>query len=166
MTITAQKVRELRERSGAGMMECKKALEATSGDMEGAFDHLRKAGLKAADKKAGREMAEGRVEASISADGKSGAMVALTTETDFVVKSEAVVTLLQELCEHVHEHKPTSVEELLAQTWKDGSSVDEVVKGVSGKAGENMQVLGVAFMTNPEGRVGKYIHHNWRKRRL
>ena len=162
MAITAEKVRELRERSGAGMMECKKALEATGGDMENAFDHLRKAGLKAADKKAGREMAEGRVHALIAEDGKRGAMIALTTETDFVVKSEAVATLVAGLCEHVLEQRPKDVDEALAQTWKDGGTLEEAVKGVSGKAGENMQLAGVAFFENPNGRVGAYVHHNWR----
>ena len=82
--ITASMVRELREKSGAGMMECKKALEATSGDMEAAFDELRKAGLKTAAKKAGRETGEGRVFAKMSDDGRCGAMVSIACETDFV----------------------------------------------------------------------------------
>ena len=85
--ITASMVRELREKSGAGMMECKKALEATSGDMEAAFDELRKAGLKTAAKKAGRETGEGRVFAKMSDDGRCGAMVSIACETDFVAKT-------------------------------------------------------------------------------
>ena len=82
--ITAALVRELREKSGAGMMECKKALEATGGDMEAAFDELRKSGLKTAAKKAGRDTGEGRVACALSDDGKTGAMVAIACETDFV----------------------------------------------------------------------------------
>ena len=162
MAITAEMVRELRERSGAGMMECKKALEATRGDLEQAFDHLRKAGLKAADKKAGREMAEGRVHALLTDDHKAGALVALTTETDFVVKSDAVGELLQGLCEHVLEHRPKDAAECLAQPWAGGGTVEEAVKSVSGKAGENMQLMGVAYFANRDGQVGAYVHHNGR----
>ena len=161
MAITAQMVRELRERSGAGMMECKKALEATSGNLEEAFDYLRKAGLKAADKKAGREMAEGRVHAVIAADGKAGGLIALTTETDFVVKSDDVVTLIEGLAQHALAQQPASAEAMLAQSYGD-SNVEEAVKGVSGKAGENMQLAGAVGYTNPEGRVGAYVHHNFR----
>jgi len=162
MAVTAQLVRELRERSGAGMMECKKALEATGGDLEQAFDHLRKAGLKAADKKAGREMAEGRVFALVTEDGNRGALVALTTETDFVVKSEDVSHLLDSLAAHVLEHRPAGVAECLAQPWGAGGTVDEAVKSLSGKAGENMSLGGVAWFENLAGRVGAYVHHNWR----
>jgi len=161
MAITAQMVRELRERSGAGMMECKKALEATSGNLEEAFDHLRKAGLKAADKKAGREMAEGRVHAALADDGKSGGLIALTTETDFVVKSDDVVALIEGLAAHALEHQPSSADEMLAQPYGD-ATVEEAVKAVSGKAGENMQLAGAVGYANPEGRVGAYVHHNFR----
>lgn len=161
MAITAQMVRELRERSGAGMMECKKALEATSGNLEEAFDHLRKAGLKAADKKAGREMAEGRVHAAIADDGRAGGLIALTTETDFVVKSDDVVALVEGLARHAREELPSSADEMLSQPYGD-STVEEAVKTVSGKAGENMQLAGAVGYANPEGRVGAYVHHNYR----
>ena len=93
MEITAKMVRELRERSGAPMMECKRALAATDGDLEGAFDHLRKAGLKSADKKSSRATGEGRVRVKVNADGTQGAMIALTCETDFVAKTDDFATL-------------------------------------------------------------------------
>lgn len=160
MAITAQMVRQLRERSGAGMMECKKALTETAGDLEAAFDYLRKAGLKAADKKAGREMSEGCVQALV--EGSAGAMVALTTETDFVVKSDHVQGLVSALCRHVLAQRPASVEECLGQAWSDGGTVDEAIKAVIGKAGENMSLADVAWFENPAGRVGAYVHHNGR----
>lgn len=162
MAITAALVRELREKSGAGMMECKKALEATSGDIEQAFDHLRKAGLKSAAKKAGREMAEGIVDAKISEDGGSGAMVALTTETDFVIKSEHVVDLMGKLVSHAVSNAPADAEAMLGQSWADGGTVDDAVKSVIGKAGENMSVAKAAHLQNGAGKVGAYVHHNGR----
>jgi elongation factor Ts len=85
--ITSKMVGELRERTGAGLMECKKALAASAGNMEGAVDWLRKSGLKTAEKKAGREMGEGRIAACILPGSKGGALVALTCETDFVART-------------------------------------------------------------------------------
>ena len=104
--ITAQLVRQLREMSGAGMMECKKALTSTDGDIDAALDELRKAGLKSAAKKVGRETAEGRVGVKVSDDGKTGAIVALATETDFLASTPGFIEFHQALVDQLTTTSP------------------------------------------------------------
>jgi len=161
MTITAKMVQELRERSGAAMMDCKRALEASRGDMEAAIDHLRKAGLKSADKRAGRATAQGLVGMYLGSGARSGAMVAVSCETDFVARNENFVNLVATLALHVADTRPASVEELLGQTLEtSGASVSDAVKELSGKLGENMRIAQIAHLEAPNGRVGGYVHHN------
>ncbi len=160
MAISAKMVSELRERTGAPLMDCKRALEATSGDVEGAIDNLRKAGLKSAEKRAGRSTAEGRVRAWIAPDGHAGAIVALTSETDFVAKTEDFVALAEKLARHVAERAPKGVEELLGQELAGGGPIGETIKSMSGKMGENMQVAALARFENAAGCVGAYVHHD------
>ncbi len=162
MTITAKMVQELRSRSGAGLMECKKALSATEGDIEAAFDHLRKSGLKTAEKKAGRSMGEGLVTATIAPDGKSGSIVALTCETDFVARTDDFQAMVRKIAEHVLAEAPKSAEELLGQTIAGASeSIELSLKGMTGKLGENMAIGDFA---RAEGeRVGAYVHHDNKK---
>ncbi len=159
--ISATLVRDLRERTGAGMMDCKQALEATGGDFEGAVDWLRKKGLKSADKKASRETQEGRVFGRVSADGKSGTLVAVACETDFMARTPDFEAFLEHLVEHVAAHKPADAAALMGQVWKaTGTSVEEAIKSLIGKLGENIQVAGLWHVANPSGFVGSYIHHN------
>ncbi len=158
MEITAAMVRELREKSGAGMMDCKKALAETGGDLEQAFDHLRKAGLKSAEKKASREMEEGRVHSETT--GSLGAMVEVTCETDFVARTPDFDTFVADLVGHAMEHRPADAGELLSQTWKGGGTVQDSIKQVVGKLGENISVSRVVTYENTAGRVASYIHHN------
>lgn len=158
MDINAAMVRDLREKSGAGMMDCKRALEETGGDMEKAFDHLRKQGLKSAEKKASREMGEGRVHAV--ARGNRGAILAVTCETDFVARTPNFETFLNDLTDHVLEHRPATLDALLAQKWKTGVPVSEAVKEAVGKLGENISLARMAYYENPKGVVGAYVHHN------
>lgn len=162
MAITAKTVQELRARTGAGMMECKKALEGAGGDIEAAVDALRKAGLKSADKRAGRETSEGRVDASIADDGKSGSMVSLTSETDFVARTDDFATLLSDLLGHVAAEGPDTPDSMLDQKLAGGSgeTVQDAIKQLSGKLGENIQVAQIARFSNDAGRVGAYVHHN------
>ena len=161
--ITAALVRELREKSGAGMMECKKALEATGGDMEAAFDELRKAGLKTAAKKAGRDTGEGRVASALSDDGKTGAMVAIACETDFVAKTPDFEGFLGDLAAHVLEHGPADVDECLGQPWKGDGTAQDALTALVGKLGENIQIAAVQRFESPEGVVGAYVHHDDKK---
>jgi elongation factor Ts len=154
-------VRDLRERTGAPMMDCKKA-PAVGGDPRAAIDHLRKqGGMKSADKKAGRSTAEGLVTSSISPSGRVGSIVALACETDFAKKTPDFVAFLNDLCAHVAQHAPTDLEELARQRWKGGdSTVDDALKALVGKLGENTRVAGAKRLENPKGFVETYIHHN------
>lgn len=160
MAITAKMVQELRSRTGAPLMDCKRALAATEGDLEGAIDNLRKSGMKNADKRVGRATAEGRVRAFVRADGKLGSVVALTSETDFVAKTEDFVKLTEQLAEHVAEHAPADVDALLAQELAGVGGIADTIKSLSGKMGENMKVASLARYENAGGRVGAYVHHD------
>jgi elongation factor Ts len=159
--ITPGMVRDLRERTGAGMMDCKKALEATRGDFEGAIDHLRKQGLKSADKKAGRTTGEGRVTSTIGPSGRVGAMAAVACETDFVTKTADFQAFLDDLCQHVAENAPASLDDLARQRWKGtDQTVEDAAKSLVGKVGENCRIVGARRLENPQGFVETYIHHN------
>jgi elongation factor Ts len=151
----------LRDRTGAGMMDCKKALQESGGDVEKAEDLLRIKGMKSAEKKAGRETGEGRVLTVIADDGRSGSMVAVRCETDFAAGTEDFQALLNDLCAHVADQKPNSVEDMLEQPWQASrTSVAEAIKEATGRLGENMQLAEIAYLENAEGLVGTYIHHN------
>jgi elongation factor Ts len=161
--ITAALVRELREKSGAGMMECKKALTQTKGDLEAAIDELRKSGLKTAAKKAGRTTGEGRVWAVVTDDGKSGAMVSISCETDFVAKTPDFDAFLKDLAAHVLEHRPADLETCLTQPWKGDGTVADALNALIGKLGENIQIAEVAAYANEAGAVAAYVHHDDKK---
>lgn len=158
--ITAKLVMQLREMSGAGMMECKKALKATDGDAEAALDELRKAGLKSAAKKAGRDTAEGRVAIKMSDDGKTGAIVALASETDFLASTPGFIAFVDELVNHAFENKPQTAAEMLGQSWHAGGTVEDVLKGKIGDMKENLQIVNAASYTNDAGCVHGYVHHD------
>ena len=121
--ITAALVKELRERTGAGMMDCKKALTAVEGDMDKAIDFLREKGLAAAAKKAGRIAAEGVVGYALSEDSKVGCIVEINCETDFVAKTDGFKELVAKVANHIVATKPADVEALLASEL-DGQTVD------------------------------------------
>ena len=161
MAITAKLVQELRSRTGAALMECKRALQETEGDLEQAVDSLRKAGLKGAEKRADRETSEGRVRAFVSPDGHVGAMVALTSETDFVARTDDFADLADQLAAHVAEKNPDTAASLLDNPMgSTGTSVGETIKSLSGKLGENMRVPQIKRYENTDGRVGGYVHHD------
>lgn len=161
MAISAGLVRELRERSGAGMMDCKNALEATQGDIDAAFDHLRKQGLKSAEKKANREMGEGRIQALLSNDDKRGSMVAITCETDFVAKTPDFEAFLEGVTRQVLDEGLRDPDALLSQRFADSDdSVEERLKLVVSKLGENIQIGRSSFQECASGFVGSYVHHN------
>jgi len=159
--VTASMVKELRELTGLGMMECKKALSEADGDLKKAEELLRiKSGAKAS-KAAGRVAAEGVIGIFVAADGKTAAMVELNCETDFVARNEDFQTLAKQLVMHAQTRSPVRVthDAFLAETL-DGKSIDEVVKLASGKTGEAMTVKQVAKFGGAGGVVGEYRHHN------
>jgi elongation factor Ts len=156
MTITANLVKELREKTGAGMMDCKVALTEVKGDIEAAIDWLRKKGLSKAAKKAGRIAAEGLV--GITTSGKSGAVVEINSETDFVARNEQFQDLVTKVTGLATEANG-NVAELLAATFPGKShSVEEQVKELIATIGENMTVRRTAVLEVPEGAVGSYVH--------
>lgn len=155
--ITAALVKELRERTGAGMMDCKKALTAVEGDMDKAIDFLREKGLAAAAKKAGRIAAEGVVGSFVSADGKIGAIVEVNCETDFVAKTDGFKALVEKIAAHIVATKPADVEALLASEL-EGQTVEALVTASVAKIGEKISVRRFALYEAPEGVVAAYIH--------
>lgn len=155
--ITAALVKELRERTGAGMMDCKKALTAVEGDMDKAIDFLREKGLAAAAKKAGRIAAEGVVGSFVSADGKIGAIVEVNCETDFVAKTDGFKALVEKIAAHIVATKPADVEALLASEL-DGQTVEALVTASVAKIGEKISVRRFALYEAPGGVVAAYIH--------
>ena len=157
--ITASLVKELREKTGAGMMDCKKVLTETDGDMEKAMELLRERGIAKAAKKSGRIAAEGLVEAYISEDGKIGAVVEVNSETDFVAKNEEFKTFVMDIAKQVVEKNPANVEELLEQEsiTVPGKTVKEVLVDKIATIGENMNIRRFERFES-EGLVEKYIH--------
>lgn len=155
--ITAALVKELRERTGAGMMDCKKALTAVEGDMDKAIDFLREKGLAAAAKKAGRIAAEGVVGYCLSEDGKTGAIVEVNCETDFVAKTDNFKELVSKIAAHIVATKPADVDALLASEI-EGQTVADLVTASIAKIGEKINVRRFALYEAPEGLVAAYIH--------
>ena len=157
--VTASLVKELREKTGAGMMDCKKVLTETDGDLEKATELLRERGIAKAAKKSGRVAAEGIVEAYISEDGKVGAIVEVNSETDFVGKNEEFRAFVMNIAKQVVEKNPADVESLLAQDSieEPGKTVQEVLVGKIATIGENLNIRRFARFAS-EDLVEKYIH--------
>ncbi len=155
MSITAAMVKELRERTGSGMMECKKALVETSGDIEQAIENMRKSGMAKADKKAGRVAAEGLIGVQSNADNSVVAMVEVNSETDFVAKNEDFLAFTRDVAELALNNDIADAEALLAATMGD-STVDNVRRALIATIGENISVRRVAKVSAPV--VGAYQH--------
>jgi elongation factor Ts len=158
MQITAAMVKELRERTGSGMMECKKALQETDGDIDAAIENMRKAGLAKADKKAGRVAAEGRIAIKISDDGNSAVIVEANCETDFVSGGEDFMAFVSEIADAALANKPESIEALLELSADGAQSIEEKRKSMVSKIGENIQVRRFHIMNATAGSFGSYLH--------
>ena len=157
--VTASLVKELREKTGAGMMDCKKVLTETDGDMEKAIELLRERGIAKAAKKSGRVAAEGLVEAYISEDGKVGAIVEVNSETDFVGKNEEFKTFVKNVAKQIVEKNPKDVEDLLNQeaVFEPGKTVNEALVGKIATIGENLTIRRFARFES-KGLLESYIH--------
>ncbi len=156
MAISAKLVKELREKTGAGMMDCKKALDATDGNLEAAFDWLREKGIAKAAKKADRIAAEGLTAFVI--DGDNAALVEVNSETDFVAKNEEFKELVNTIAAAVCANKPANVEETL-KLVVDGQDIDTLIKEKTGKIGEKLSLRRVAsFSKNSDEEFGAYSH--------
>lgn len=156
--VTAQLVKELRERTGAGMMACKKALTESNGDMEKAIEILREKGLAAAAKKAGRVAAEGIVKTYVSEDKKSGAIIELNCETDFVAANEDFMNFADKVAEMAAKTSATTVEEFEGEMFNETQTVKEALTALIAKLGENMNLRRFKKFSVENGLVHSYIH--------
>ena len=157
MAITASLVKELRERTGAGMMECKKFLTETDGDIDAAIETMRKAGMAKADKKAGRVAAEGLATIKMTDDNKNAIILEVNSETDFVTKGDDFKDFVSSIADCVLANKPADVETLLTLPLASGTSVEDTRKELIAKIGENMAVRRFEIFADADV-VGTYQH--------
>lgn len=155
--ISASLVKELREKSGAGMMDCKKALNETKGDVEAAMDYLRKKGLASAAKKSSRAAAEGLV--SVQSSGNTGVIIELNAETDFVARNDQFQSLLNEATDLALKNKVKTVDDLKAAKVASGKTVEETLTGLIASIGENMNLRRMQLLTVGQGVVATYVHN-------
>ena len=160
MAVTASMVKELREMTGAGMMDCKKALSATDGDFDKAIEFLREKGLATAEKKAGRIAAEGLVATTIKDGDKVAAIVEVNAETDFVAKNEVFQTFVKEVVEQAADTNAADIDAFKAEKWALDTSmtVDEKLAAMIAKIGENMNIRRFEKIVSEDGIVVSYIH--------
>ncbi len=157
MSVTAESVRQLRERTGAGMMECKKALVETSGDLDAAAELMRKQGLAKADKKASRIAAEGVIVLARSPDGHAAAIAEINCETDFVAREQDFKNFAADVVRLTLAHKPVDADALLAAELSAGESVDVRRRALVAKIGENITVRR-SMVVESKGPLGAYVH--------
>lgn len=157
--ITAALVKELRERTGSGMMECKKALSEAGGNIEAAIEILRKSGLAKADKKRDRTAAEGRIAIKVSDDGRRAVMVEVNSETDFVAKNEDFLRFVDRVVERALESGATTVADLLATPIEaSGPTIEEVRRELVAKLGENINLRRLVRFETETGNLSSYLH--------
>lgn len=157
MAITAQMVKELREKTGAGMMDCKKALTESEGDMEKAIKFLREKGIAKAAKKADRIATEGTT--VIELNGSDAVIIEVNSETDFVAKNEGFQSLTQQLASHILKNKPDSIEEVLQQKFENGETVQEYINSSIAKIGEKITLRRFEIVAKTDSDAfGAYLH--------
>ncbi len=157
MAITASLVKELRERTGSGMMECKRALVECDGDIEAAAELMRKSGAAKADKKAGRVAADGVIRVGVSEDGKLAAILEINSETDFVAKDVNFQSFSDQVLATVMNEKPASVEALSALSLAGGGTVEEARQALISKVGENIQLRRFEIIESAQT-IASYLH--------
>ena len=157
MAVTAEAVKALRERTGAGMMECKKALVEANGDLEAAAEAMRKSGLAKADKKAGRVAAEGVIAIERGADGRSAAIVEVNSETDFVAREKDFQSFAAEVAKAALTARPADLDALLATKLPTGQTVEETRRALIARIGENIGVRRFEIVTTA-GHLASYLH--------
>ncbi|GAW86529.1 elongation factor Ts [Bathymodiolus platifrons methanotrophic gill symbiont] len=157
MSVTAAMVKELRQRTGSGMMECRKALRETEGDMDLAIENMRKAGLAKADKKSSRIAAEGRIAVAQSADTKSAVIIDVNCETDFVAKGDTFKEFANAIAEAILASDVSTLEQANELALADGKTIDETRRGLISKLGENITLRRFQKVAT-EGGTGFYLH--------
>jgi elongation factor Ts len=157
MAITAQMVKELREKTGAGMMDCKKALTETNGDMDQAIDYLREKGIAKAAKKADRIAAEGST--LVKVEGNEAVILEVNSETDFVAKNEGFIELINGLADFLLAKKPADLDAALAETMDNGSTVEDYINSAIAKIGEKITLRRFTVVTKTDNDAfGAYLH--------
>ncbi len=156
--ISAKDVKKLRDMTGAGMMDCKKALKEANGDFDGAIEYLRKKGQKLSEKRQDREAKEGVVIALTSDNGKNGVVVRLSCETDFVAKNEDFVNFTRSIAEIALNNMPATKDDLLGLSYAEALTVGEKVTEQLGVIGEKIEVSDYACLSTEDGQVSPYIH--------
>lgn len=158
MSISAKEVKKLRDITGVGMMDCKKALVETDGDVDQAIDLLRKTGQKIAAKRADREANEGLIVTSSTEDGKTAVLVEVNCETDFVARNDEFQTFAKGLADKVLEDRPADRDAFLTSTYNGAGTVKDALVQLTGKIGEKIEVRKLVTLSSDEGSVVSYIH--------
>lgn len=158
MEITSELIKKLREKTGAGMMDCKRALEASAGDIESAIEHLRKKGAAIAQKRADRSAKEGMIVTKVSQDGKTGVIVEVNCETDFVGKSDDFVAFANAVADTVAAGRPKTLEALLNLTASNGKEIRLLMNDLLAKVGEKIDVRRFSVLEAKDGSVFSYTH--------
>jgi elongation factor Ts len=157
VAISASLVKQLRERTGAGMMECKKALVESDGDIEAAAELMRKSGAAKADKKSGRVAADGTIKAFVTEDRNNAVILEINSETDFVAKDDNFQSFADGVLQAIVQHKPANVEALASLSLADGQTIEEARQVLIGKVGENIQIRRFKIVESGQG-VSSYLH--------
>jgi elongation factor Ts len=158
MEITSEMIKKLRDQTGAGMMDCKRALESTGGDMNAAIEYLRKKGAAVAQKRADRSAKEGAIVTRVSGDGKTGVIVEVNCETDFVARSEDFVGFATAVAQAIETEKPASLDRVAGLRTSTGKTVAELQNDLLAKVGEKIDVKRYAIYQAEGGSVGSYTH--------
>jgi len=158
MDITSEMIKKLRDQTGAGMMDCKRALEATDGNMDAAIEYLRKKGAAVAQKRAERSAKEGAIVTRVSSDGKTGVIVEVNCETDFVARSEDFVGFANAVAQAIETGKPASLDRVADLLAQGGKKVSEMQNDLLAKVGEKIDVKRYALYQANAGSVGSYTH--------
>lgn len=158
MSISAKEVKKLRDITGVGMMDCKKALVETDGDVDQAIDLLRKTGQKIAAKRADREANEGLIVTSSTEDGKTAVLVEVNCETDFVARNDEFQTFAKGLADKVLEDRPANRDAFLTSAYNSAGTVKDALVQLTGKIGEKIEVRKLVTLSSEEGSVVSYIH--------
>jgi elongation factor Ts len=158
MTITSDMIKKLRDKTGAGMMDCKRALESTNGDMDAAIEYLRKKGAAIGQKRSDRATKEGVIVTRVASDAKRGVVVEVNCETDFVGRSDAFLQFGQAVAEAVEMHKPASTDDIPALTISGGRKISDLMNDVLAKVGEKVDIRRFHVIEAEKGVVTAYTH--------
>jgi elongation factor Ts len=158
MDITNDMIKKLREKTGAGMMDCKRALEATSGDMEAAVEYLRKKGAAVGQKRADRAAKEGMIVTRVANNGKTGVVVEVNCETDFVGRSDDFTGFATAVAATIEAHRPPTVEHLLTLSTPAGKKISELWNDLLSKVGEKIEIRRFSILDSTDGLVSSYTH--------